>query len=840
MAYRVNTFKKTSYTKYTKIMKKNILIGLLFFGINCIAQVNITINPHSNSAIKGNLELNRLKYFNLSGNGFNFERMVRSQSHETSILDDNNVTFGRGLGLIKGRVRSENSIFEDPDRPGYLDIDRYRSRARVVGSESDAFKNRWTNTDVAYHEAHKAYPAFLEKWKTSPGDEEFPVNTKAAAEIVTSVLKHGFNDFNRPGTYEIINEPHWAAWGDQRFADLHLDVLDRAKSEGISTEIGGPCYSVGFFYKRDYQNLQTFTKFIRNTQARLDFYSFHVYDFMKWDAQERDFRGRVTTGLPLEGVLDAIQNYTVNNFSKEIPIVLSEHGGYLSSDTNNIITDELAQELIGGGTGFDYEMKKRSIGCRVMTRSAISNTMTFMNNPHVIRKGVPFILTYTGWNTRYYAALLVARDFNGRNSQVMSPLINFYKFFADVKGRRVTSSCEDPDVQYHTFVSGKELYIVLNNLSGKSEDINFNISDTDYERIEIKRHGENADFTPYFTEEELSNLDNFSLRRKEAVVLKITYRNTIDVRRNLNIVPHYGDVFQKKITRGQEESFKIKVPNYRKVTSAILRIGVGRGINTDRDIRVKLNGRILTVPMEDAAEYLENGSEYGSTKIIKVNSSDLVENNIIKISFNDNKEGGIGAVVLRTAIEENSDSSDSVNFKNLPTGFNQTARIPIDLEYALLEDKEMVVILTSPAGQWLGNGKKTVRAGSGVERITINLAQVPNPGQNYKVSVVLRPIGTTNNENVVFDEKLIEIIGLDSTSNILPTIKDTESEGAIRIFPNPVIDKLEINKEATWELYSQLGQLLIRGFGKEVDMSNFEEGIYFLKTELNFHKILKQ
>jgi len=154
-----------------------------------------------------------IKYFNLSGNGFNFERMVRSQSHETSILDDNNVTFGRGLGLIKGRVRSENSIFEDPDRPGYLDIDRYRSRARVVGSESDAFKNRWTNTDVGYHEAHKAYPAFLEKWKTSPGDEEFPVNTKAAAGIVTSVLKHGFNDFNRPGTYEIINEPHRRARG---------------------------------------------------------------------------------------------------------------------------------------------------------------------------------------------------------------------------------------------------------------------------------------------------------------------------------------------------------------------------------------------------------------------------------------------------------------------------------------------------------------------------------------------------------------------------------------------------------------------------------------------------
>jgi len=46
-------------------MKKGYIFTLGLFLVNILfAQVNISIDPHTTSSIKGNLELNRQKYFN--------------------------------------------------------------------------------------------------------------------------------------------------------------------------------------------------------------------------------------------------------------------------------------------------------------------------------------------------------------------------------------------------------------------------------------------------------------------------------------------------------------------------------------------------------------------------------------------------------------------------------------------------------------------------------------------------------------------------------------------------------------------------------------------------------
>ena len=69
--------------------------------------------------------------------------------------------------------------------------------------------------------------------------------------------------------------------------------------------------------------------FMDETKGEMDFYSFHAYDFFKWNGN--DFHGRIQSGLPLEGVLDLVQNYAVQTFGSEKEIVLSEHGGYVNA-----------------------------------------------------------------------------------------------------------------------------------------------------------------------------------------------------------------------------------------------------------------------------------------------------------------------------------------------------------------------------------------------------------------------------------------------------------------------------------------------------------------------------
>ena len=65
------------------------------------------------------------------------------------------------------------------------------------------------------------------------------MNADAYGEFVAGVLEHGYTDWTRPATYEIINEPDWRVWGDQRFADLHLSVMSNVHSAGLNTAVGG-------------------------------------------------------------------------------------------------------------------------------------------------------------------------------------------------------------------------------------------------------------------------------------------------------------------------------------------------------------------------------------------------------------------------------------------------------------------------------------------------------------------------------------------------------------------------------------------------------------------------
>lgn len=621
-------------------------------------QIKISIDPHTSNSIKGNLELNRLKYFNLASAGNRFESKINDPKLVKKYLDDYQINFGRDLGMVSSKVRYSKSVIEDKNKPGYVDMDELKSRLKIDNSGSEEFKARWKNMDVAMHEGHNAYPDFMEQ-KSAPKyeKEKLPVNTEAASELAIGILKYGYNDYNRPITYEIVNEPHWSLLGQKSFAELHLAVHKKAKEENLKTMIGGPCYAVAYYYKRNYTSLNNFGKFIDNTNGALDFYSFHIYDYLKWDEKKKDFLGRVTTGLPLEGVLDALQNYTVNKYEKETPIVISEHGGYPSNEVKprSIINEKLTNQLIGPRKpGFSYEMKRRSISDRLMTRSAVANTFTFMNNPHIIKKAVPFILLETvGWNPEYHATILTPKDFKKGNPWVESKKIDFYKLFAEIKGKRVLSYCEDPDIQYQTFIDGKDLYVALNNLSDKPEKINFEFTNSDFKKIIARRHGQNKDFTPYFKEEKISKINKFFLKAREAVVLKLTYNNPVEIKNAIDVQPYYSKTGNKLLKEGENADFPIIVPEYENAVNAILRISVGREtIDAGKKIKVVFNGKSLKVPMEDIAEYLQDDKCYGSTKIIKIDPKLLKENNIINVSFPDGKVGGIGSVVLRVGLRE--------------------------------------------------------------------------------------------------------------------------------------------------------------------------------------------
>ncbi|MFC1763302.1 hypothetical protein ACFL6U_14640 [Planctomycetota bacterium] len=620
-------------------------------------QVHIDVDPYSTRQIGGISELRRESYFSLCDQGTQFDQRCQNEDMYRYLVKDLDIRFGRLLGPVRGVVRWKNAVFEDPLRPGYVDLDRMANKLlKDPYQPSDLFQGDiGNNLDVAAHGSHNAFPEYMGKYQTAQSDDEWlPLNMEAAAELSVATMLYNYVEFDRPAFYELINEPHWSFYGTTHLAHWHQVTQSLMRTQGVPVQVGGPCSSVAYFYRDGYRSFNGMRDFIDQTECQLDFYSFHVYDYLHWDGE--DFNGRITTGLPLEGMIDLVQNYTRLHYGKEVPLVVSEHGGYINDGKTGgyhgaAAADAIAQ-IYFPGEGFTWEMKKRSIVDHVMVSSVIANTLTFMEHPHVVKKAVPFILLQAfGWDPKYYAVLYVPEDYQDKTVWVPTHMVDFYRLFKGVQGRRVVAHCPDPDIQTRAFVDRSILWVVMNNLSNQLHTLSLDLPGARATRLRrLKRH---FNFTPIFVEEEGSPSDDIVLEGRGTVVLKVYYSRGIAARQVVNEQVYYGDRVVQSIAT--ESAFYIKISEGRDIAYALLRIGLQRAASSGRQVQVTLNGHVLEVPLEDCVDRLDDGErDYATCKLIPVDPSLIHRggrnDNRVVVSFTDGGAGSIGSVVLRAAI----------------------------------------------------------------------------------------------------------------------------------------------------------------------------------------------
>ena len=609
-----------------------------------VPPARIAIDPYCQRSIRGISDLKRETYFALADDGVDFDRRCQSKQRYDFLVKENGISFGQTMQVVEGLDSSIHAIKEDSAHPGFADTTWLKEQLAPRLHEPDAkFKqDMGGRLEMAAHERSNVFPGFMGKYICKEAAREkdpchLPANMAAAAQLTAAALRWGYTDFDRPAFYELINEPHWSYWSDPHLAQWHLATLKAVHQEAPGVLVGGPCLCVSYFYKKQYQAFDGLKNFIDNTRCGLDFYSFHVYDFLEDKAG--DFGGRITSGLPLESVLDLVQNYTVNTYGREIGIVVSEHGGYGADE----LVAKLAREKIPG-RGFDWEMKKRSIDDFNMVSSVIANTLVFMDHPQTIRKAVPFILLNAmGWDPKYYAVLYVPRDFANKTDWVPTQKIMFYRLFRDLKGHRVAGSSSDPDIQTRAFADGRTLFVVLNNLSNQRKSVALDVPAP--KSTVIRRLGRNDDFTPYLTEQPLAKIGHLDLLPREAVLIKAEYDQPLEPRRAVNEIPFYGDRIGTAVTSG-EACFTVHVPDSRQLSHASLRLGISRPADAGWDVKVTLNGQPLAVPLEQCAERLVE-KEYASCKLIPLDPAAIKDVNTIGVSFPDGRPGAVGAVVIR-------------------------------------------------------------------------------------------------------------------------------------------------------------------------------------------------
>ena len=609
----------------------------------------LVVDAKTTRAIGGVSKVDRKRYFAVSDNGTGFDERMTPEIYDY-LVNDLGIAFGRSLGPVQWIAKQ---LKEDPTRPGYADLTPLKKQKLKAPGER-FLKDFGPNLDVAAHGNHNAYPVYMGK-HTHEGveyhgkPEWIPANIDAAAELAAAVMKYNYTDFDRPKYYEPLNEPHWKYFVDQHMADWHLAVQEKVHDLTPEVMVGGMCQSVSYFFRDNYQNFNGFRGFIQNTQCKMDFYSFHSYDYFKWE--DGDFRGRVQSGIALEGSLDLMQNYTFNTFGKEVDVVVSEQGGYINVQPKGMYDGELlAADIIKQHypeETWENELKKRSVVCFVHVSSILANTMAFIDHPHTVLKSVPFLLPNTwSWDTKYYANLYVPKNYTDKDEWVETHMLDFYKFFRGVNGRRVKALCSDPDLQTRAFVDGSKLYLAINNQSWRPESIP--LYGINAKTVDIRRFGRNPDFTAFYTEETVDAPETLELKGREAVMIVADLGKTVKEKVKVNELICYGD---KTMVPMKNATIKISVPVEKQIDYAVLRVGLVRKTESGKHPLITLNGKPLDVPLENCADRLSKG-EYGTTKLIPLNPADLLAENTVTVSFPDGDDGKVGTAVIRAAVVE--------------------------------------------------------------------------------------------------------------------------------------------------------------------------------------------
>ncbi|MEM1446118.1 MAG: hypothetical protein AAGF84_08690 [Planctomycetota bacterium] len=650
---------------YLRATSRTVVLCFLAGLAYGVQAVEVRVQPEVTRGIGGEVVLDRNQYFAIADTGGLYGSL--SPERFDRYINELEITFGRHVNMLNAAWQWEGAVREDPENPGKIDLAYLAENAPLKdGQSTGAIRQKFDKLEIVGTEnfVPNVWPPFMETYvhpEDTTAHQPFPVDVDHAALATMTYVKHAFSDWARPKWFEGINEPGWFFNGktDPKFYEFHLKLLEHARALGLDDmKVGGPCFPTVQHWKDNYQNLLSgMGRFIDGTNAELDFYSFHPYNYMTWSEELQDFDGRITAGPPIDGVVDALVNFGVNRYGKELKLVVSEHGAYVEGPPEERAEfDKLVRRIHPDLEGWEYEMARRAMANFIMVNGAIMHTFTFMDHPHVVEKSIPYLITETSsWQPKHNDVLLVSKDFKVPVEEwVEGRGVDFWEFFKDVRGRRVAIDCPDLDVQHQAFVDDDTLILLFNNIAWAPQPLDITIEgDAQPTRYTVRKHGRDEFFAPYLTEEVVASLDGLVILPYESVAVFAEYAEDVSESRAINEVAYFGDAVAVELEGQDVLRTRIALPEIDNAEYATLRIAVGRPNGTDRDLAVRFNGKRVRIPVEDAADRLDAtnrfSKEYGTLKKARIPVEWLRENNRVEIAFPDGKGGGVGSVVLRVA-----------------------------------------------------------------------------------------------------------------------------------------------------------------------------------------------
>ncbi|MEM8899063.1 MAG: Ig-like domain-containing protein, partial [Bacteroidota bacterium] len=504
--------------------------------------------------------------------------------------------------------------------------------------------------------------------------------------------------------------------------------------------------------------------FMDMSGEKMDFWSIHLYDFnLSW-ANTKVLR----RGSNLEATFDMMEQYSHLSFDEVKPFVISEYGG-------RALTMERGP----------WSPLRDWLSMKSMT----SMLLSFSERPQHIVSAIPFVIIKAEWGRQENGDPYPWRLMRNNNELagqegsywVYTEMVKFFQLWSEVKGLRVDSESNNPDVQTNAFIDGNKLYVVLNNLLFDEITVSpeiFQVQSNPIRGIKLKHlHLNTTGDTPLLDEAEYSSLDSLTIGAEGSAVLAYTFQNDLLIQDTVSEVKYYADRSLTPIVPYARHSFNIDGVTKGDQGEALLRLGMGRRHGLSLRPSVTLNGFPLEVP-ENYMGYDQStrGSWFGVIEV-PVPFYYLQENNEVTVQFTE-KGGHISSMALRVFNHSGQlGRSDSVKVNSLglspavkKMGIGETYQLipevsPItatdhtilwsssDEEIAIVDEMgnvmavaegEAIITATAKDGGWQANSQVQVLAESPVIKIAeIQLSPAVfelAPSESVQMQVELTPI----------------------------------------------------------------------------------------------------
>lgn len=626
-------------------VKHFLLLLLVVCGASAIAQDEVDINLDIRHAVNGVSEFDRAKYMQLHASAVDKE--WPSEEVKEQFLTEYDVYLGRNNGSMPWNLSITK---QDPDKAGWPSvthlqelgekaINDYKNNTNAHKYEDRRGNYMMGGQPVMYPNQSKEIGPNGAKWFMAKD------GFQPLAEFYANYIKYfhgtgGATGLQKPKYFEVMNEPfvHSDDVGstNANIAELHRVAALRVKELNPEVKVGGYTAAHPAYEAADFKHWENNWKlFMDVAGAEMDFFSLHLYDNdSATDPEDKKYR----SGSNVEAILDMVEHYGFLKFGEVKPFVLSEYGALASDEY---------------GTTYTKERDWRNI------RSFSTMLMQFLEKPDVIDVVTPFVILKANWwkhesgNKYPHRLFRQKKELAGETGDdwVYTEIVKFFQLWSNVNGTRVDTKSNNLDTQVDTYVDGKKVYVIVNNMHLESRTVNLDvkgIGNANIESIYIKHlHADNNGIPELNESTVYSPVNRIEIGREATVILEYTFDKAIDIPESSQESKYYADKYFQRINSGQQMNFSITGVDKGEYGEAVLRLGLGRDHGKSLKPNLRVNGTVVEIPDNVRGCDQKARDRFFGVVEIPIAYELLNADNDIQIQFNDGG-GHISSLSLQT------------------------------------------------------------------------------------------------------------------------------------------------------------------------------------------------